>query len=208
MKTRHAPADTLRQRICQEAARIMAEEGVRDYHAAKRRAVGRLNLPDEKHLPGNQEVEQALADYLRLFQTEKHGARARQLRHMALEAMRLLARFEPRLVGAVLSGTVTSGSAIELHLTADTPEEVGFFLTDHHIPHEQRDHRLRFGGDRIETAPAFRFIADGVPVELTVFSPVAARETPLSPVDGRPMRRAGAREIERLAQSPASPARD
>jgi hypothetical protein len=201
MKARK-PIDQQRQRTCHEAARIMAEEGVRDYHAAKRRAAGRLGLPEEKNLPSNQEVETALVEYLRLFQGNRVDARARHLRAMALEAMQFLARFEPRLVGSVLSGTVTSTSAVELHLTADTPEEVGFFLADHGIPHEQYDRRLRFGGDRVETAPAFRFTADGVTIELTVLTPTAVREPPLSPVDGRPMRRAGLREVERLVQSP------
>lgn len=196
--------DEQRQRICQEAARIMAEEGMRDYHAAKRRAAGRLNWPEDKHLPSNQEIERALTDYLRLFQGRRLDKRTRQLRRHALEAMRFLMRFEPRLVGALLSGTITSGSAVELHLTADTPEEIGLFLTDHHIPHEQYSHRLRFGGDRVEIAPAFRFTADGVAVELTVLSSTAVREAPLSPVDGRPMRRANTREVELLVQQPAA----
>jgi hypothetical protein len=198
------PADEQRQRICLEAARIMAEEGVRDYHAAKRRAAGRLNWPPDRHLPSNQEVERALTDYLRLFHGRQLDDRAQRLRRHALEAMRFLARFEPRLVGALLSGTVTAGSAVELYLTADTPEEVGFFLDEHRIPHEQYSHRLRFGGDRIETAPAFRFSADGVTVELTVLTSTVAREAPLSPVDGRPMRRAGLREVERLVQQATS----
>jgi hypothetical protein len=184
----------------------MAEEGVRDYHAAKRRAAGRLNWPADRHLPSNQEIEQALTDYLRLFQGRQLDARTSHLRRHALEAMRFLARFEPRLVGALLSGPITSGSAVELHLTADTPEEVGFFLADHHIPYEQFSHRLRFGGDRIEIAPAFHFSADGVAVELTVLSTTAARETPLSPVDGRPMRRANTREVELLVQQAATAA--
>jgi hypothetical protein len=205
MKTRHPASDQQRQRICQEAARIMAEEGVRDYHAAKRRAGLRLGLASEKHLPSNREIESALADYLRLFQGKHLDVRVSQLRSHALDAMRFLARYEPRLVGAVLTGTVTTASVIELHLTADSPEEVGFLLAEHGIPHEQYDHRLRFGGDRTETWPAFRFTADGIVIELTVLTPTAAREAPLSPVDGRPMRRASSREVEQLLRAPAMP---
>jgi hypothetical protein len=120
------------------------------------------------------------------------------LRELAAEAMHFLEKFEPRLVGPVLSGTVTSTSAIELHLTADTPEEIGFWLDDHGIPYKQADRRLRFGGDRYEAYPAYSFTADGVPVELCVFGHRHARETPLSPVDGKPMKRANRREVEML----------
>ena len=193
-----ADADELRRHIATDAARIMAEEGVSDFHAAKRKAAARLGLPETRHLPGNDEVDAALQEHLRLF----HGGRlmqsVRRLRELAAEAMRFLSKFEPRLVGPVLSGTVTSASAIELHLTADTPEEIGFWLQEHSIPYEQTDRRLRFGGERHETFPAYRFTADNVPVELCVFDRREAREAPLSPVDGKPMKRANLREVENL----------
>ena len=191
-------ADQLRQHIAMDAARIMAEEGVNDFHTAKRKAAARLGLPETKHLPGNDEVNSALQEYLRLFQAGRLIQSLHRLRRLAAEAMRFLAKFEPRLVGPVLSGTVTSASAIELHLTADTPEEIGFWLQDHGIPFTQSDRRLRFGGERHETFPAYSFTADGVPVELCVFGRREVRETPLSPVDGKPMRRANLREVENL----------
>ena len=195
----HAPgADTLRRHIATDAARIMAEEGVRDFQIAKRKAAERLGLPETKHLPGNDEVDMALQEHLRLFHGGRLTQTVRHLRELAAEAMHFLEKFEPRLVGPVLSGTVTSTSAIELHLTADTPEEIGFWLDDHGIPYKQADRRLRFGGDRYEAYPAYSFTADSVPVELCVFGHRQARETPLSPVDGKPMKRANRREVEML----------
>jgi hypothetical protein len=197
-RTAHAN-DPQRRRICAEAARLMAEEGVRDYLSAKRRACERLGLEhDHRHLPTNQEVEAALQDHLRLFQGRSLPARRRRLRKLALEAMAFLDRFQPRLVGPVLSGTVTEQTAIELLLTADSAEEIGQFLDEHQIPHDLYDRRLRYGGDRQTSIPAYRFDADGVTVELSVLDRVAAREVPLSPVDGRPMQRASRREVEEL----------
>ena len=204
-KANAAGADELRQHIARDAARIMAEEGVRDFQTAKRKAAARLGLPETKHLPGNDEVDVALQEYLRLF----HGGRlvqsVRRLRELAAEAMRFLSKFDPRLVGPVLSGIVTSATEIELHLIADSPEEIGFWLQDHSIPYEQADRRLRFGGDRQETFPAYRFTADNVPIELCVFDRRAAREAPLSPVDGKPMKRANLREVENLMSAAAGP---
>lgn len=197
-RSKPGSADQLRQHIATDAARIMAEEGVSDFQTAKRKAAARLGLPETKHLPGNDEVNAALQDYLRLF----HGGHLTQsvsrLRQLAAEAMQFLSKFDPRLVGSVLSGTVTSASEIELHLTADTPEEIGFWLQEHGIPYEQGNRRLRFGGDRQETFPAYRFTADDVPIELCVLDRREARETPLSPVDGKPMKRANLRELENL----------
>lgn len=188
----------VRRHISAEAARIMVEEDVHDYQTAKRKAIHRLNLPWDKNLPGNDEIEAARAEYLRLFRGQRLGADTRRLRRLALEAMRFLESFEPRLVGEVLSGHVTPASSIQLHLTADSPETLRLWLEEHTIPFEQSDRRLRFGGDRQKIVPLFRFTADGVRVELCVFGREAARETPLSPVDGQPMKRANRRELERL----------
>jgi hypothetical protein len=194
-------ADVERQRICQEAARILAEEGVRDYQAAKRRAAERLNLPQAHSLPSNPEIEAALIQYLELFHARDLPARRARLRRLAIDAMQFLSRFEPRLVGAVLNGAVTVHSPVELHLAADTPEEVGLVLDEHLIPYEQYERRLRFGGDREVRLPGYRFTADGTIVEALVLTPTQARSAPLSPVDGRPMRRANPREVQQLLEA-------
>jgi len=203
-KPGHAGNDQLRQHIAADAARILAEEGVHDFHSAKRKAAIRLGLPETKHLPGNDEVHAALEEYLRLFHGPRLAQNTRRLRGLALDAMRFLSSFEPRLVGPVLSGTVTATSEIEIHLTADTPEEIGFWLQEHQIPYQQTDRRLRFGGDRIESLPAYRFTADNIPIEICVFARRAARETPLSPVDGKPMKRANLKELEQLVHATES----
>lgn len=198
-------SNELRQHIATDAARIMAEEGVRDFHTAKRKAAARLGLPETKNLPGNDEVDTALQEYLRLFHSGNLNQSVRRLRELAAEAMRFLSKFDPRLVGPVLSGTVTSATEIEIHITADTPEEIGFWLQEHNIPFEQTDRRLRFGGDRQETFPAYRFTADNVPIELCIFDRREVRESPLSPVDGKPMKRANLREVENLMSEATDP---
>ena len=103
MSRRDAPQ--LRMLLAQECARLLAEEGVADFRTAKRKAALRLAVTDKGLLPDNREIEQALLDYQRLFQADSQSRRLRELREAALEAMRFLARFRPKLVGPVLSGT-------------------------------------------------------------------------------------------------------
>ena len=90
----------------------------------------------------------------------------------------------------------------------DDPEQLAVWLHEHGIPYEESNRRLRFGGDRQETVPGFRFVAGDTQIDVTAFPPEAAREAPLSPVDARPMRRANLKDVERLleaasAQQPA-----
>ena len=194
--------EQLRLRLCTEAARLMAEEGVQDFHSAKRKAANRLNQPDMKHLPSNQEIEDALTLHLQLFHARDLPHTLRKLRTLALDAMGLLETFEPRLVGAVLSGNVTAYSEVHLHVAADTPEDVGFLLHEHHIPYDVASRHVRYGGERHENLPAYRFLADGTVIELAVFTRTGAREVPLSPVDGKPMRRVNRKELTQLLGLP------
>lgn len=194
--------EQLRLRLCTEAARIMAEEGVQDFHTAKRKAANRLNQPDMKHLPSNQEIENALTQHLQLFHARDLPQTLHKLRTLALDAMGLLHTFEPRLVGAVLSGNVTPYSEVHLHVAADTPEDIGFLLQDNHIPYDVASRHVRYGGERHENLPAYRFLADGTTIELAVFTRTGAREAPLSPVDGKPMRRINQKELTQLLGLP------
>ncbi len=192
------PEAQLRHQISVEAARIMSDEGVRDFQVAKRKAAERLSIPDNKHVPTNQEVEEELREYLELFHAKQLSGTLETLRRCAIEAMHFLAEFKPRLVGSVLSGIVTAESRIQIHVSADTPEDIGLLLDDHNIPFEENDKRLRYGGDRYETCPVYCFSADSNPIEVYVFDHKKGRETPLSPVDGRPMKRATIKEVEKL----------
>jgi hypothetical protein len=199
---RHATrGDNLRRALAQEAARIMAEHGIRDFLVAKRKAAERFGVSDGAALlPKNSEIEDALAAYQRLFGGASHLQALHAQRRAALSAMRYLREFEPRLVGAVLSGTATEHSGVQLHLFADRAESVTLKLIDRGIPHEVTERRVKLNAERIRAFPGVRFEMDDQSIEVTVFPPEGIRQAPVSPVDGRPMRRANALEVEALLE--------
>lgn len=188
----------MRQRLALEAARIMAEEGVADYSAAKRKAAARLGAADTRNLPGNDEIEQALAEYLRLFKADSQPAQLKELRQTAVEAMRFLEQFSPRLVGPVLNGTAAGHSAVTLHVFAGNADEVGLFLMHQRIPYELSERRLTLADGGQESYPLYGFLAADTPIEVIVFPLGGIRQAPRSPVDGRPMRRASIGTVEEL----------
>ena len=198
MAKRSPRADLLRHALAREAARIMIEHGVDDHLFAKRKAAERLGVTDQAVLPRNTEIEEALAEHQRLFAPDAHATELADLRRTALGAMRLLSEFEPRIVGPVLSGTATAHSDILLHVFADTPESVAFSLMDRGIRHRVVEKRVKLQRDEAATFPTFRFDSDGCEVDATVFPKDGLRQSPMSPVDGRPMRRATAAELEAL----------
>jgi hypothetical protein len=191
-------ADLLRQAVAEEAARVMREQGVADFLLAKRKAADRLGVTDASILPRNTEIEAALLAHQRLFGAGRHVDELATLRRAALEAMRLMSDFQPRLVGPVLAGTASAHSEINLHLFTESPEAVSLRLEERGVPHEVLERRLRFERDRIENYPALRFVAGRQSVDAVVFPLDGIRQAPSSPVDGRPMRRASAAEVEAL----------
>lgn len=191
-------AEDLRRALAQEAARIMAEHGIEDFLQAKRKAAGRLGVNDVAVLPKNTEIEEALRERQRLFGRDSHDDTLREQRRLALDAMRMLDEFQPRLVGSILNGTATHHSDINLHLFADSSESVAIRLIDIGVPHEFYERRVKMDAERSITYPALRFDANGRTVDATVFPIDGIRQSPYSPVDGRPMKRADAREVSAL----------
>ena len=197
--SRHPRDDhRLKTLIAQECARLIAEEGVQDFGAARRKAALRLAVNNRAVLPDNVAIEQALLDRQRLFDADRQAIRLRGLRKTAVEAMQFLARFRPRLVGSVLSGAVGPQASVHLHLFAESPEEIALFLMERHIPFETTEHRLKMANGVPVCLPVLRFTAGETRVDLTLFRLLAEREAPLSPVNGRPMQRASLAEVQAL----------
>src|SRR5258708_20975774 len=171
MTKKHASrSDNLRRALAQEAARIMAEHGIRDFFVAKRKAAERLGVMDGAAvLPKNTEIETALVEYQRLFGGDSHTESLHAQRRAALNAMRYLQEFEPRLVGAVLSGTATENSAVQLHRFADRAESVTLKLMDRRVPYEVTQKRVKMNAERVVAYPGVRFEMDDHEIEATVF---------------------------------------
>jgi hypothetical protein len=190
-----------------EAARIIQEEGLTDFRGAKAKAAERLGLGRNAPLPDNTEIEAALAERTRIFHGESHPALLEGLRRAACDLMRDLAPFHPRLAGDVLTGTATNHSVIELHLFSDTVEAVGAALETLGIGHRSFSRRYRLRRDEFESFPGYRFGDGNWDCAPSVFPLRLRGHAPLSPVDGRPMRRAGLREVAELVEAGSGPTR-
>src|SRR3981189_124630 len=98
--SRHNPtrSENLRRALAQEAARIMAEHGIRDFLIAKRKAAERMGVTGGAAvLPRMGEIEDAPAEHQRRFGRESHVESLQAQRRAAMNAMLYLHEFEPRL---------------------------------------------------------------------------------------------------------------
>jgi len=175
----------------------MALEGIIDYQSAKTKAIERLGLPENSARPDNREVEGALLEYLTLFEANELEYRRTRWREVAVEAMTLLQQFNTYLVGATLSGTITRFSRVQI-LAIASPEHISMLLYDMEIPFEQEQRRLRRSTKEYCTIQSFRFIVEEVNVEILCVQSDDFGRSLVSPVDGKPFRRASLNEVRHL----------
>ncbi len=146
--------DLMREQLAQQAAKLMAESGIADHAFAKRKAARQLGASDTRHLPSNQEIDDALHSYRTLYQHESHPGVLYHLRKEALDTMHLLVPFHPYLTGSVLSGTAGEQSDINLMLFNDDEKAVLLFLLKNNIEFEDGEWIVRISGHE-ESVPSY-----------------------------------------------------
>ncbi len=193
--------DRIRKEIALEAARLMLEEGIKEYRDAKRKAARRFGPPKAvalgSYLPSNAEIH---AELVQLIDRHEGGVlpeRVLRLRLLALKYLELFAPFRPLLVGSVLKGAVRAASDVDLHLFADDPEEVENFLNQQAIPYTLETVSIQHG-NRFIDYPHIYLEEEETVVECTIYQPEERRHPPKSSITGKPMERADAKRLTHL----------
>lgn len=199
-RKRSSESERERQVVAQEAARIIVDHGVRDYRIAKQKAADRLGMNNRGSLPGNAEIEFAVAEHLKIFGGESHEDHLRLMRVAALSAMELLSTYSPRLVGPVLAGTADENSAVNLHAFADSAESLAMELADIGINYKPYERRLKSRRGQVELYSGFEFHHSNTTIQVTVFPVDGIRQAPMSPIDGKPMKRVDTNAVQRLLE--------
>ncbi len=194
----------LRFAIATEAARLMYEEDVKQYFTAKRiaarRLCGRVGGKRLRYrpadLPSNGEIRQALLELAELAEGARRGLRLFAMRVTALESMKALSPFSPRLIGSVSTGHVRRGSDIDLHVFTDDDDALFSHLRGLRWVHEvERVSILKFGQIRDYL---HIHVADVFAVELTVYERRELHMRPRSSTDGKPIDRISVKRLEAM----------
>ncbi|MDP3278575.1 MAG: nucleotide-binding enzyme [Deltaproteobacteria bacterium] len=185
----------VRALVTLEAARVMYEEGVKQYFTAKRIAARRVLGHREarqshyrpSELPSNGEIREALLALADLAEGSSRGRLLFVMRVRALEAMEAMSAFAPRLIGSVATGHIRRGSDIDIQLFTDDPDgpelrarELGWDATPERVS-------IRKGGEIREYLHLH--VVDQFAIEFTVYPAHDVRERPRSSTDGKPIAR-------------------
>lgn len=173
----------------------MLEEGVKQYFIAKRIASKRLLGRDgaartrfrPTDLPSNGEIREALLELADRSEGSRRTARLFAMRAVALQTMRALEGFEPRLIGSVSTGHVRRGSDIDLSIFTRDDDALERRMTHLGWNFEREVVSIRKAG---RVAEYVHYHLDDVfPIELTLYDPMDLRLRPRSSTDGKPIQR-------------------
>jgi hypothetical protein len=184
--------DHMRQLIAQQAARMMAEDGIHDFAYAKKKAGRQLGVSENSVLPTNAEIENEIRLYHEIYNADEQPLALTKLREAALLTMQLFEQFNPHLTGSVLDGTAGKFSQTNIHLFADSAKEVEMFLLNQQIPYESSEKAYRLSDkpskDKKEkvrkTVPVFTIETELGLQKLSVFNIDDMRVVIKKPSDG------------------------
>ena len=180
----------------------MVEHGIQDFALAKRKAADRLGVrANDGALPSNAQIQERVVERQRIFEPDGRDERLVKMRSVATDVMEVLDEFRPKLVGAVLDGTATLNSAIELHVFSDAPEAVAARLEAQGFRLHDSQRRYRFGRESTEQIPGYDLVVADEELQVMVFPERGSSHSPLSPIDGKPMRRASRTAVLALLPS-------
>jgi hypothetical protein len=175
----------------------MAEDGIEDHALAKKKAARQAGVADTRHLPGNDEIDDALKSYQQTFHADDQRDRLQALREKAVRAMQALAEFNPHLCGSVLSGSAGKYADINLQLFTDDAKVVELFLIGRRIDYKPGQTALYSGEARI-TVPVFTINIEGTDIEIVVLSLRDARVPLKTSLAGKVIERAKIAAVEEL----------
>ena len=122
-----------RRQIAYMAAKLIADDGITDYKAAKQKAARSIGCNTHEDLPDNREIEAAVREHLAIFQQASQPGELRELREIAIVVMRRLQRFSPLLRGALAVGTANRFSSIELDVLVNEDKALDLCLMNENI---------------------------------------------------------------------------
>ncbi|WP_193164435.1 nucleotidyltransferase domain-containing protein [Microbulbifer hainanensis] len=190
----------IRLLITREAARLMYEEGVKQYLHAKRtaakRIIGNQYKYSPKYLPSNGEISDAVYALSQLKDPDTHEEQLFRMRCRAVEIMEKLEPFSPRLIGSVSTGRIRAGSDIDLHVFCDDIEEPEVYLESLGWRFEREKTSINVNGKIVDYQHIH--LDFDFPVELSVYPLRELRVVTRSSTDGKPINRLTVSKVRQL----------
>ena len=184
--------------LAQESAKIIISQGIENFSNAKNKAAKNLNIENLGCLPSNYEIEKSLKEHYQLFVPLTHAEHVELMRATAIEIMNLFIDFQTYVVGPVVSGTASSSSSINIHLSTEDVYDVTHILDKNKIKYKFFDKKIKFNKKVDKVFCGISLLYRNMVVEIVMFNSKDIKQRPLSRIDGKPIKRLKINSLKKL----------
>tara|TARA_B100000780_G_C21111975_1_gene449451 strand:+ start:930 stop:1550 length:621 start_codon:yes stop_codon:yes gene_type:complete len=157
--------------IANRAAEIIMEEGITDYHFAKRKAAKYLDYHSSDFLPSNDEIDNALMEYQKIYLKDIDISLIDKIRSEALKVMELFKNFNPHLIGQLIDGLIPKYPVLQINLYTDNMKEIEYLLLNNSIEFDLKEKNIsekRTKKKSLRNIPIIKIDGPYFPIELKI----------------------------------------
>jgi hypothetical protein len=157
--------------IANRAAEIIMEDGITDYHFAKKKAAKYLGYQSSDFLPSNDEIDNALKEYQKIYQVNIDTSLVIKIKNEALLIMELFKNFNPHLLGQLIDGLIPKYPILQINLYTDNMKEIEYLLLNNNIEFNLKDTNIsekRTKKKSLRNIPIIKIEGRWFPIELKI----------------------------------------
>ena len=157
--------------IANRAAEIIMEEGITDYHFAKKKAARYLGYKSSDLLPSNDEIDYALNEHQKIYQVDIDVSLIEKIKNEALLIMELFKNFNPHLLGQLIDGLIPKYPILQINLYTDNMKEIEYLLLNNNIMFDLKDKNIsekRTKKKSLRNIPIIKIDGRCFPIELKI----------------------------------------
>ena len=153
------------------AAQMIMEEGIKDYLFAKKKAAKSLGLNEKASLPTNSQIDKAIDDFNKIFNSDIDIEFLQQFKKQALEVMNIFKNFKPHLMNQLSQGVIPKFPEIKINLFADNLKDVEYVLLNSELSYDFKEVKMnkKVGKNSIKSIPTIYLDNLPIPVEIKVY---------------------------------------
>jgi len=126
----------IKMTIASLAARMIMEEGVKDYFFAKKKAAKSLGFHEDINLPTNSQIDIAIEEFHKIYNQDIGIDFLEHFKSQALNIMNMFKNFKPHLMNKLSEGIIPKFPEIKINLFADNIKDIEYVLLNSEIPYE------------------------------------------------------------------------
>lgn len=161
----------IKMTIANLAARMIMEEGVKDYFFAKKKAAKSLGFDENVNLPTNLQIDNAIEEFHKIYNQDVGIDFLEHFKTQALNVMSMFKNFKPHLMNKLSEGIIPKFPEIKINLFADNLKDIEYVLLNNAISYEfsETKKNIKARKNSIKSVPTFYLDSQPIPAEIRVY---------------------------------------